>query len=269
MRAGLFVSACFLLEFRVSADSMGDSCPNNESAILIQQMSGRVDRLDLEQGDSMVSSRPTCKILKNFIRIGGLNYKRKKAFDAMLGRWGPRPYPWLINFQNDPPPAWLVNNTHFDTTVEIDSKQATQLGADFSAEVAPGVAVGASAHMDSKRSASYTLKRMTFQNQYKIVEWLNKEENAGMIWHLAQMTNPCIVTTAWILIHGDVESSSICGGGSVTAEFKAGHAKISGESCGSNQFSFNSGAVMAFEASKIIWDNPKKEKISKLVAIRP
>eukprot|EP00928_Gymnodinium_smaydae_P064539 TRINITY_DN4783_c0_g2_i1.p1 TRINITY_DN4783_c0_g2~~TRINITY_DN4783_c0_g2_i1.p1 ORF type:complete len:295 (+),score=60.69 TRINITY_DN4783_c0_g2_i1:74-886(+) len=212
----------------------------------------------LQSPKKMLAGPLVCEIQSNYIVIDNRGYSRYRAQDALLGSYGPEAAntAWIpphLSFVEPAPAAWLENNSYFGTKVRITSSQESQFNVDVSVSSIPMTDINASANASIGHNGSYFLQELKVSSALKILTWFNDPSNAATVAYYKNMDRPRIVTTVWLLIQGDIETASICGGGSVSLEINGDKASVSGSGCAKSTWSFSADSVMAYEGSQISW----------------
>merc|ERR1712187_246620 len=165
-------------------------------------------------------------IQKKYVIVGNVQYSRKGAEAALLGRIGGLSllgFPPTVHFQQNAPEEWTKDNVWHPTWVQVSSEQVSQL--DVSAQLkVKGAGIDLNFNHNSSHTASYTLQSITFKNKWKVLAWLSAPENEAFVASFRAMSHPRIVATAWMLVSQDVpEIGSTCTGGSLSGACRRYH----------------------------------------------
>merc|ERR1719401_3182677 len=208
------------------SDSKLHGIPQNDQSLL--QLGHRAHQSEsrefqLDQSLTRKSPHITTEIKGDYIIVNALRYSRKGAEAGNLGTVGklmhPLGIPPIVHFQEPPPKAWTKDNVKMETIADITSDQASKWG--LSAKVSYGNVSGeGSFNIDGSHSASMIIQKFGFSSSWKILEWMNKEKNAGWVQRFRSMDMPRIVTKAWILVNQSVpEIGQSCVGGKLTIKY--------------------------------------------------
>jgi len=200
----------------------------------------------------------TTEIKADYVVVNDLRYSRKGAEGGNLGTacklMHPLGIPPIVQFQQTPPKAWTNNNVAMDFIANITSEQSAEW--DLSAKVSfKGVTGEGSIGGNGSHSASMIIQKFSFSSTWKILNWMNGENNTDWVKMFRAMDMPRIVTDSWILVDQSVpEIGHSCIHGNMSVEFAGQGGSFSGSGCGDSVWSFSPGSVMAYRLSKVVFD---------------
>eukprot|EP00928_Gymnodinium_smaydae_P064537 TRINITY_DN4783_c0_g1_i1.p1 TRINITY_DN4783_c0_g1~~TRINITY_DN4783_c0_g1_i1.p1 ORF type:complete len:291 (+),score=47.41 TRINITY_DN4783_c0_g1_i1:62-874(+) len=247
----------FCLAAGATLGSAADVADESQCAGQPDKCAGDLESL-LQTPKTRLGGILVCEIQSNYIVINNRGYSRYRAQDALLGSYGPEAAntAWIpphLSFVEPAPEPWTESNSYLGNKVRITSSQTNQFNVDVKTSSIPMADIDASANATMGHNASYFLQELKISSAFKILSWFNEPSNAAAVAYFKNMDRPRIVTTVWLLIEGDVETASVCGGGSVSVDVKGNTATVSGSGCSKGSWSFSPDSVMAYEGSQIQW----------------
>lgn len=243
-------------------------------------------------GDGIPSANAaqSVKVLKNFIKIGSVKYRRAGAESTEIGSIGEKLTPLSKVPRFDRQFGWISGPVKVNqvTTVEISSEQRNALGGKITVLKGIGGTMSAIAFKSKNErklkgkgggsvKANYKLVKLEFNDNFDVVNRLNKDKKALKRIKSLKKKKVRIVSAVWILVWGTETQTEYISGklsGSGSKEAKSGpysanqsqSGSVNLKRSGSSTFSFSRDTVMAYQLDKFIWDkkNKKKKKIKKL-----
>jgi len=234
----------------------GASCP-----VTTRELEGDSPSLLQHTGQQAVLSAAASKNLPTeikelYVLVNGVQYSRKGAEGAFLGRIGSLPLlglPPTVNFQQMPPDAWLANNVLHPTTVNISSTQEHSFDLSMAVSV-HGVNASGDINITGNHSAAYTLQKLTFADEWSILDWLSQPANSAWVQRFKALNYPRIVTAVWMLVSQNApEIGNSCVGGALSISYLGLGGSISAQGCGHSIWSFSANTVIAYRMSKVQW----------------
>lgn len=197
------------------------------------------------------------EIRRNYINVNGVQYSRKGAESADLGRVAALTLlgvPPTVDFETPAPSAWLTDNVMEPTIADITSSQEFELGISASVEVS-GFEASGELNIEDSHSASMTIQKLEINDEWKILMWFNDPDNSAWVAQYRRLQYPRIVMAIWVLVDQNVpEIGHQCFGGSLSVRYSGAGGSITGQGCGDSQWTFNSGTEVAYRLGIVNFD---------------
>ena len=238
-------------------------------------------------GIPSASAAQSVTVLKNFIKIGSLKYRRAGAESTGIGAIGEKLVPLGKVPRFAKQFSWRSGSAKVKkvTQIEISSRQRNALGGDVAVLKGVGGTMKAVTFKGKKGrklkakgggsvDAKYRLVKLEFADKFDVVSALNRDQKALKKIKSLRKKKVRIVSAAWILVFGTEKQTSyisgkLSGSGSKKAKsgpFSGSQSKsgfINLKRSGSSTFSFSPGTVMAYQLDKFIWDKKSKKNKKK------
>ena len=203
------------------------------------------------------------KVMKNFIKINGVKYRRANAESADIGAVGEKLTPALKVPRFSKQFGWssrAIDIKHV-TTVSLSSNQRHAVGGKAAMLTSSGRVSGGIDGAGAV-SAKYKLVKLEFSDKFDVVKALNKDKKALAKIKALKKKKVRLVSGVWLLVSGnETQTSKIKG--TLKAKSAKGSGAFSLAQKGKVKFNFSPQTVMAYQIDKFEWDK-KKNKIKRL-----
>ncbi len=206
------------------------------------------------------------EVLKNFIKINSVKYRRAGADSADLASIGEKLTPVGKVPRFDRQFSWKSGSIQViqrDKPVKISTKKRKKLGGKFTALIGGNNSVSGEAGSETSVDAEYFLLKLEFADNFSVVEALNKDKKTLANIKSLRKSKARIVSSVWVLVSGtETQASKVSG--TLTGNVSSGSGEFTLKSSSVSTFSFPEGSVMAYEIDKFKWTK-KMVKIDRLM----
>lgn len=211
-----------------------------------------------------VHAGTSVKVMKNFIKINGVKYRRANAESADIGAIGEKLTPALKVPRFNKEFSWPSRAIDVKkvTTISLSSKQQHEVGGKAAILAGSGGTVSGSVDGASSVSAKYKLVKLEFSDNFAVVDALNKDKKALAKIKALKKNKARLVSAVWVLVQGSEDQTSKIKG-TLKANTSKGSGAFSLTQKGKVMFEFKPSTVMAYQIDKFEWDK-KREKIQRL-----
>ncbi len=215
-------------------------------------------------GLAPVHAGNSVKVMKNFIKINAVKYRRANAESADIGAVGEKLTPLLKvpRFSKEfgwPSRAIDVKEV---TTISLNSKQQHEVGGKAAILAGAGGTVSGGVDGAGSVSAKYKLVKLEFSDNFAVVDALNQDKKALDKIKALRKKKARIVSAVWVLVQGSEEQASKIKG-TLRAKTAKGTGAFSLSQKGKVTFEFDPDTVMAYQIDEFDWDK-KQKKIKRL-----